>query len=62
METGCGTANIQMQSHFVGTEVFKASDSRVSVLKIPRCLSSQQFPSSSFEVHTLTNNSKDTNP
>lgn len=58
----CGSANIQIQSHFVGTDVFKPSDSRVSVLKIPRCLSSQQFPSSSFEVHTLTNNSKDTNP
>jgi Chitobiase/beta-hexosaminidase C-terminal domain/6-bladed beta-propeller/HYR domain/NHL repeat len=57
----CGTRSIQIQSHFSGSDVFKPTDSRVTVLKIPRCLGSPQFPSSNFEVHIL-NNSKDANP
>ena len=54
---GCGTANIQMQSHFVGSDLFKASDSRVSVLKTPRCSSSPQSSLSNFDTHTVTNSS-----
>ena len=54
----CGTANIQVQSHFLGTDMFKPSDSKVSVLKIPRCSTSHQLSSSSLEVHTVTNSSK----
>ena len=53
----CGTANIQVQSHFLGTDVFKPSDSKVSVLKIPRCSSSPQSSLSNFDTHTVTNSS-----
>jgi sugar lactone lactonase YvrE len=54
----CGTANIQIQSHFVGTDVFKPSDSRVSVLKIPRCTSLLQSTSpSNFDIQAVTNSS-----
>ncbi len=53
----CGPANIQVQSHFLGNDVFNPSDSKVSVLKMPRC-SASHLPSSSLEIHMVTNSSR----
>jgi Chitobiase/beta-hexosaminidase C-terminal domain/HYR domain len=53
----CGTENILVQSHFIGADLFKPSDSRVSVLKILRCSSSPQSSPSNFDIHAVTNSS-----
>ena len=50
----CGIGSIQIQSHFAGNDVLKSSDSKVSVLPIPRCPTQSQS-SPSFDINPLTN-------